>query len=601
MLKMKTLTIFLLILGIILFLFYMWGSLPVGQDPVGEENKLEEDALQAAVEKAPAYLEETVLLELLLDDSSTKAKEELKRFAEKENAVGYMSNLALAERNGDLEKSPKFYYNRALDLYETDEVRLHLAACLAENGEKQKAIEQYLLLVPNREAMSQLTELEAEATAVSRALMVGSHWQEAVFYIDKALADEDMTADLRLELTGKLGKSFAQLGEYAQALPYLKEAYKKGLTDFAWWYARTLEVTGDIDNAVSIYRELGETGAYRLGLILRDQDHKEEAAQALTRSDHPAARWQGAKLWEELGLLEKALEIYEELAYGESRYEDDAAYRAYVLMEREGLEGVEEMLEILQDYPVWLMRLTGETGLEKNPTPSYETSKFIKVVEALKKNERTEMAEIELAIGQDTAGLEEKLALGDWYLEQEDYFRATRWGIRSLDEEKTCRGYHLAYQRPFEEYVHTAADKYELDPHLIWSVMREESHFRPYAVSWVGARGLMQVMPATGQDIAEQKNLDITDEDLLKPETSIDFGAYYLRQMLDMFDDDVDKALAAYNGGSGNVRRWSSSLLGTTAEDFPTAITFVETREFIAKVLNTYHTYNWLYGAADEN
>ncbi len=392
-----------------------------------------------------------------------------------------------------------------------------------------------------------------------------------------------------------LGRSYAELGEYATALPYLEKSYREGIADYNWWYARALEATGDMDAAASIYRELGERGAYRLGLIYRDGGKEEKAAQALTSSSNPAARWQGAKLWEELGVLEKALKTYRELAQGQSRYKDDAAYRAYILKEREGLKGTAEMLEILKDYPVWSMRLTGEPELEKKDSPSYETPEFLKVTEALIENDQNEIAEIEMAIGQNRAGLEEKLALGDWYLEQGDYFRATRWGISSLGEEKTCHGYQLAYQRPFEEHVLAAADKYELDSHLIWAVMREESHFRPYAVSWVGARGLMQVMPATGQDIAQQKNMDIEDKDLTDLEINIDFGAYYLRQMLNMFDGDVDKALAAYNGGSGNVRRWSRSPLGTTAEDFPTAITFVETREYIAKVLNSYHTYNWLY------
>ena len=584
-----------------MFGIYVLTDLSSEQSYMEEEMGEDAPAVQKAVAGAPEYLAETVLLELLMADYSAAATQELKQIAQQTDVVGYLANLALAERSGELAETPDLFYRRALSIHDTADVRFQLAAWLAEHGQKAEAITHYLILLPDRGAMHALVELDADVAEVTRYLVEGSHWQRAVDYIKEALADENMDADLRLKLTGWLGQSYAAQGDYGQALPYLDEAYGGGLTGFAWWYARTLEATGATAAAASIYAELGEPGAYRLGLILRDQGKKEDAARTLARSDNPAAQWQGARLWEELGYPELAVEIYREIARGESRYKDDTAYRAYILMERHGLTGAQEMLEILMEYPAWAKRVTGEAVFETIATPDYEKPRFIMVTEALQKSGRREMAELELAIGEAGADLTEMLALGDWYLEQGDVFRATRWGIRSLNTEKTQHGYYLAYQRPFGELVLEAAREYELEPHLIWAVMREESHFRADVFSWVGAGGLMQIMPATGQEIAGRKGVEITDRDLLKPEINIDFGAFYLRLMLDNFDGDVDKALAAYNGGGGNVRRWSSSPLGTTPADFPTAITFLETREYITKVLNSYHTYNWLYGAAGEN
>ena len=134
-----------------------------------------------------------------------------------------------------------------------------------------------------------------------------------------------------------------------------------------------------------------------------------------------------------------------------------------------------------------------------------------------------------------------------------------------------------------------------MNPHLIWAIIREESYYRADIISWAGAIGLMQIMPATGQDIASRLSMTIEDSDLTNPEINIEFGTFYIRAMLDMFSEDTDKALAAYNGGPGNVSRWSNSVLGTTKEDFPTAITFFETQEYITKVKNSYHIYKWLY------
>lgn len=103
-------------------------------------------------------------------------------------------------------------------------------------------------------------------------------------------------------------------------------------------------------------------------------------------------------------------------------------------------------------------------------------------------------------------------------------------------------------------------------------------------------------MPATGKDIADRKGIDFKVEDLFDPETNIRFGAFYLRAMLDMFNRDLDRALAGYNTGPGHSRRWGNSPLGQEPGGFPTAITFIETREYITRVRNSFLTYQWLYG-----
>ncbi len=198
MLKPKVAAGLLLVPWVIFLMLNFFGILPQEQGTTSEEKELEEEEgflegaeLQAALERAPAYLEDIVFLELLLENSCKEASEELKRLAEEKNAVGYMANLALAERYSNLEESPDYYYQRALELYDTSKVRLQLAAWLAETGEKEKAIEQYLLLVPNWEAMYQLTRMEADIIRVSRSLVEGNHWQEAVRYIEDVLSDVD--------------------------------------------------------------------------------------------------------------------------------------------------------------------------------------------------------------------------------------------------------------------------------------------------------------------------------------------------------------------------------------------------------------------------
>jgi soluble lytic murein transglycosylase-like protein len=103
--------------------------------------------------------------------------------------------------------------------------------------------------------------------------------------------------------------------------------------------------------------------------------------------------------------------------------------------------------------------------------------------------------------------------------------------------------------RPFSEIIKEASQRYGIDEKVISAVIKQESSFNPSAVSNCGAEGLMQLMPSTA------KSLGVTD--ILNPEQNIMAGTKYLKQKLDEFNGSLPLALAAYNAGSGAVKKYS--------------------------------------------
>jgi len=153
----------------------------------------------------------------------------------------------------------------------------------------------------------------------------------------------------------------------------------------------------------------------------------------------------------------------------------------------------------------------------------------------------------------------------------------------------------LAYPLVYADLLSAEAQARSLDPLLLAALIRQESLFEPVAESYAGARGLGQVMPATGEGIAKSLEMDeFTLDDLYRPWVSIRFGAYYLGVQLKRFDDQILVALAAYNGGPGNTLHWLEPA-GDDLDLFVEVIGAEQSRRYLQKVYEQYLTYETLY------
>lgn len=140
------------------------------------------------------------------------------------------------------------------------------------------------------------------------------------------------------------------------------------------------------------------------------------------------------------------------------------------------------------------------------------------------------------------------------------------------------------YPLKYESYIAKYSKEYGVDPALVAAVIMQESRFNPSSVSGAGAQGLMQFMPGTAATMARE--VGKTSYDIFDPETSVQFGAAHLRDLLTKYNGNIDAALAGYNAGTGNADRWLEAGL---MDNIP----FSETRNYVVNVKN----YQQIYAA----
>lgn len=156
------------------------------------------------------------------------------------------------------------------------------------------------------------------------------------------------------------------------------------------------------------------------------------------------------------------------------------------------------------------------------------------------------------------------------------------------------------YPIEYPEYVTYYADKYDIDPLMLYAFIRTESNFNPRADSDAGARGLMQITEVTFDWIKSKiaPTEDLTFEDLYDPETNIRFGSYFVSYCLLRYQDDLATAAAAYHSGWGTVDDLLSqaeySADGKTLDHYP----YPQMRLYVKKITSSYQRYQEIYTAS---
>lgn len=189
-----------------------------------------------------------------------------------------------------------------------------------------------------------------------------------------------------------------------------------------------------------------------------------------------------------------------------------------------------------------------------------------------------------------------------YYLQQSGaYRRAIRFASLFKNEFKTSKETgiedyrRIKYPLAFWSVVESTSRKFDIDPFLLLSVMREESRFEAEARSSAGAIGLMQLMPFTAKRLAKKTDLEIRDNSDIKDiKINITVGAFYLKELIKEFGT-LPMAIAGYNAGKERVKEWLNKGGYRSIDEFIEDIPYKETRHYVKRVLTTYVNYCLCY------
>jgi soluble lytic murein transglycosylase len=152
----------------------------------------------------------------------------------------------------------------------------------------------------------------------------------------------------------------------------------------------------------------------------------------------------------------------------------------------------------------------------------------------------------------------------------------------------------MYYPLKYYDWIVEYSKQRGLDPFLVMALIRQESSYNPNVKSAVNATGLMQIMPATGNELARKLH-KFGSPKLTDPKTNIELGTFYLKTVISWVGGSEELALAAYNGGIGNVRKWQGAFRGKRPDEFIESIPFSETRGYVKRITMMRSTYEELH------
>jgi soluble lytic murein transglycosylase len=497
------------------------------------------------------------------------------------------------------------HYERVLELVIDDPLeRRQRRALMAEVGRVaeaadriERALQAYREALPHAAAIAGVARLERDPYRLANAYFQANQHRLALDALDGRAAPS-------IE-----GPAHRALGNHERAL----DAFRRWLAEVPGelaalegvaWSLFSLERWDEADAAFAALP--GTTGHYGRGLVAGRTGRIDQGVAFLLDTGVPSQMWLATSWLEGRNRYDAAIDAYLRIARtGDATYADDAAYRAYVLASRRGDGARAGEARALVPVGSYFAMLLGAgvpvpSGSDLDDVDELDVFRLARGLSIVQDDEAA-VGELVFALRRaDDPAVVVAIAetLQALYGEYRQSQRAAVALIGAgLHDERVWR---LAYPRAYNSTVERFALSYDIEPALVWSIMRQESAFSPVALSHSNAQGLMQVIPSTWNWIAEL--LREPPGDPWDVDANVRYGVHYLRWLTNYHANDLELVITSYNRGQGYIRRLieGDSVRGDK-DDFYRFIDALETREYLQRVMVNLETYRRLYGSERES
>ena len=561
----------------------------------------------------------------------------------------YWFNKALALNGKESGAAPAYLRRGACQLRENNVVegRETLRHLWVQFPYTPEAKEAEMLLASNLGGQ-QWTVQPAERFSRAQAYLAQAFHAEAIEELKKFLT-ADPQSPHRAEAKLKLGVAQVRLKQYDQARESFRALVRNGGSESreAWvWLARVYLRQGQGDKLLEAASALSSSslsaeqkGQIMLfaGIWLEDQKQFDEALaryRHVAKHGDPASQraegqWRVGWVYYRTGRYREAAEALRALAeQHDSEFEPQALYWIGRAAEQNGESQAPDFYrQLCKRYPYTYYcqlareRTTIPNGEERSsaaasvgaerPTNGEQAQSIITRADIEQQAAYRRAIELK-TLGLDADAAREVAALTDRYNRDPDvlvllstmlnevgaYHYALRLvRTRFRDQLERTGGtvaaslWDAAYPTGLLPTIKSQGAK-GVDPYLIAAIIREESQYDVKAISRVGAIGLMQVMPATANNVAQRVGLPTMGrDDLFDQETNIRIGVRYVEQLLEQFSGDLVHTIAAYNAGPIAVASWIAQYRGQSQDEFVELIPYQETRQYVKRVLRSYREY----------
>jgi soluble lytic murein transglycosylase len=551
---------------------------------------------------------------------------------------------------GDEVAARAAWYTAAKVSSDTEQIAaLHasLASSWERSGERERAAEEYLEVWTHYpwsesarvadEALGSLRDPLEEPLRSARlysergdAFFDKRSNEEALGAYDRALALGGLKRDERLRAERKRADTLFRLRRYPEAAAAYAELPQDDRIEIekARAYARSGDVPRAIRELESIGAKARSAHAPRANLLAgllaegegddgpeRAEAYFEKALGGRSRTIAAVAGWRLGWSRYRAERFAEAIGYFDRLIVDDDAHSTQRAryWRARAL-DRDGAEGAEDEYRALAtEYPFAYYgirsaaRITSAEVPDPEPldpgAPQIEERDLMRARILLEAGMLAEARDELALLYPRVRGLADRLNLAQLYADSGDFYRpellmVEGYGARlsGLPAPADLEVWWHAWPTPFVDLFREVAENgIHVEPGLVYAVMREESGYRPEVVSISGARGLLQIMPETGERLAQRESLEtFSPDDLFVPSVNIRLGSAYLEQLMTRFDGRKSAAIASYNAGPEAVSRWIAE--GPPEDDeWVEAIPYDQTREYVKRVLRSLHVYRALY------